>query len=105
MTIPKKTVAFDLIYATIVIIVMTTFFFFEGEATNSYIKIGVMGMAPIVFMLRGAVVTRALMIGIGYWLWCYFSSLLNVGQRFSTLGFLGMYIITFIVYYLSLIHI
>jgi hypothetical protein len=99
MTIPKKTVAFDLIYATIVIIVMTTFFFFEGEATNSYIKIGVMGMAPIVFMLRGAVVTRALMIGIGYWLWCYFSSLLNVGQRFSTLGFLGMYIITFIVYY------
>ena len=99
MTIPKKTVAFDLIYATIVIIVMTTFFFFEGEATNSYIKIGVMGMAPIVFMLRGAVVTRALMIGIGYWLWCYFSSSLNVGQRFSTLGFLGMYIITFIVYY------
>lgn len=100
MTIQKAgSGIYDLIYATIVIVTMTTFFFFEGGATNSYIKIGVMGIAPIVLMLRGAIVTRALIIGIGYWLWCYFSSLFNAEQRFSTLGFLGMYIITFIVYY------
>lgn len=90
---------YSLIYATIVIISMTTFLFFEGGATNSYIKIGVMGMAPVVLMLRGVIVTRALIIGVGYWLWCYFSSLFNAEQRFSTLVFLGMHIITFITYY------
>ncbi len=91
--------SFDLIYATCAVVALTTFFFFEGRPTNSFIKIGVMGLAPIVFLFRSAVLSKATILGFCYWLWCYFSSLMNGEQRFSTLGFLGMYIITFIVYY------
>lgn len=90
---------FDLLYATAIVIALTTFFCFEGGATNSIIKLGVMGLAPIIFLLRGAVISKAVIFGIGYWLWCYFSSLFIGEQRFSTLGFTGMYIITFIVFY------
>lgn len=90
---------FDLLYATAIVIALTTFFCFEGGATNSFIKSGVMGLAPIIFLLRGAVISKAFIFGMGYWLWCYFSSLFIGEQRFSTLGFTGMYIITFIVFY------
>ena len=90
---------FDLLYTTLIVIALTTFFFFEGSATNSIIKLGVMGLAPIIFLLRGAVISKAFIFGMGYWLWCYFSSLFTGEQRFSTIGFLGMYIITFIVFY------
>lgn len=90
---------FDLLYATAIVIALTTFFCFEGGATNSFIKSGVMGLAPIIFLLRGAVISKAFIFGMGYWLWCYFSSLFTGEQRFSTIGFLGMYIITFIVFY------
>ena len=94
---------FDQIYATCIVVALSTFFFFEGGATDSFIKLAVMGMAPFVFLLRSAFVSYATLLGFSYWLWCYFSSLLNGEQRFSTIGFLGMYIITFIVYY-NLLH-
>ena len=90
---------FDLLYTTAIVIALTTFFCFEGGTTNSFIKLGVMGLAPFMFLLRGMIISKALFFGIGYWLWCYFSSLLIGEQRFSTLGFSGMYIITFIVFY------
>lgn len=94
-----RSINFDLLYATTIVIALTTFFCFERGATNSFIKIGVMGLAPFIFFLRGAFITKALIIGIVYWLWCFFSSLLIGEQRFSTLGFTGMYVITFIVFY------
>lgn len=99
----SKRKTFDLIYATSVVVTLSTFFFFEGGATNSFVKIGVMALAPLVFLLRYGIVSHATLLGLSYWLWCYFSSLLNGDQRFSTIGFLGMYIITFIVYY-NLLH-
>lgn len=89
----------DKVYATSAVVTLCTFFFFEGGATNSWIKIIVMGMAPMVFLFRCAYISQALILGFSYWLWCYFSSLFTADQRFSTLGFLGMYIITFITYY------
>lgn len=90
---------FDLLYTTLIVIALSTFFFFEGSATNSIIKLGLMGISPLIFFLRVAIISKAVVFGIGYWLWCYFSSLLIGEQRFSTLGFTGMYIITFIVFY------
>lgn len=90
---------FDLLYTTLIVIALTTFFFFEGSATNSIIKLGVMGISPLIFFLRVAIISKAVIFGIGYWLWCYFSSLFIGEQRFSSLGFTGIYIITFIVFY------
>lgn len=93
----------DLIYATCAVIVLNTFFYFEGGAKESIIKLGVMGIAPIIFILRTPSISLAVITGLGYWIWCYFSSLFTGEQRFSTLGFLGMYVITFVVYY-NLLH-
>lgn len=89
----------DIIYATIALLTLCTFLFFEGDPTSSPIKLAVMGLAPAVFLFRAPIVTPALICGMGYWVWCYFSSLFNGEQRFSTLGFLGMYLITFIAYF------
>ena len=89
----------DIIYATIALLTLCTFLFFEGAPTSSPIKLAVMGLAPAVFLFRAPIVTPALICGMGYWVWCYFSSLFNGEQRFSTLGFLGMYLITFIAYF------
>ena len=93
----------DLIYATCAVIVLNAFFYFVGGANQSIIKLGVMGIAPIIFILRTPSISLAVITGLGYWIWCYFSSLFTGEQRFSTLGFLGMYVITFVVYY-NLLH-
>lgn len=93
----------DLIYATCAVIALNTFFYFEGDFKESIIKLGVMGIAPIIFILRTPSISLAVITGLGYWIWCYFSSLFTGEQRFSTLGFLGMYVITFVAYY-NLLH-
>ncbi len=88
-----------LVYATCVVIALNTFFYFEGDVKYSIIKLGIMGLAPVMFFFRASAISPALLTGLGYWMWCYISSSFTGEQRFSTLGFLGMYIITFIVYY------
>ena len=44
-------------------------------------------------------VSPALLWGLLYWAWCYFSALFNGEMRFSTIGYLGMFVITYIVFY------
>lgn len=89
---------FNLVYATAALVTLSTFLFFEGSPTTSILKLGIMGMAPLVMVMRGLRITPALILCATYWTWCYFSSLFNGEQRFSTLGFLGLYLATFAVY-------
>ena len=89
---------FNLVYATAALVTLCTFLFFEDSPTTSFLKLGIMGMAPLVLLIGGLRFTPALLLCATYWTWCYFSSLFNGEQRFSTLGFLGMYLATFVVY-------
>ena len=89
---------FNLVYATAALVTLCTFLFFEDSPTTSFLKLGIMGMAPLVLLIGGLRFTPALLLCATYWTWCYFSSLFNGEQRFSTLGFLGLYLATFAVY-------
>lgn len=65
----------------------------------SIVKVMVMGVCPLVFILKGPIVSKALLLGISYWLLVYFLSAFKGEMRFSTIGFLGMYLCMFITYY------
>lgn len=65
----------------------------------SPVKVGLMGIAPLIFVFKTPYVNKALLWGSAYWTMCYFSALLNGDMRFSTIGYLGMFIISFIVFY------
>lgn len=70
----------------------------EREAI-SMVKVAVMGICPLVFILKRPIVSKALLLGISYWLLVYFLSAFKGEMRFSTIGFLGMYLGMFITYY------
>ena len=65
----------------------------------SPVKIGFMGICPLIFIAKKPIVTKALVLAAIYWVVCYTMSLLKGEMRFSTLGFLGMYLILYINYY------
>lgn len=58
-----------------------------------------MALSPFVFFFRIPVITKAFWWGLAYWGVCYFTALFNGDMRFSTLGFLALYIMTFVVFY------
>lgn len=74
----------------------------EGFGVSD-IKVCIMAITPIIFFIRTPYVTKALLWGALYWMTCYFLAMYHGDMRFSTLGYLGMFLITFIVYY-GLIH-
>lgn len=68
----------------------------------SPVKVAMMAIAPLLFIIKSAYVTQALVWGIAYWAWCLFSAMFNGGMRFSTIGYLGMFVVTYIVFYCML---
>lgn len=82
---------------------LTQIVYIEGEAISP-LKVGLMGLMPLVFIIKVPYVSKALIWGILYLLTIIFSSLFHPASfRFSTIGYLGMFIITFITLY-NLIH-
>lgn len=82
---------------------LTQIVYIEGEAISP-LKVGLMGLMPLVFIIKVPYVSKALIWGILYLLIIIFSSLFHPASfRFSTIGYLGMFIITFITLY-NLIH-
>ena len=89
--------------ATIYFVIMCIFFLPLEQTAISPIKVGLMSIAPLFFILKVPYISKALVWGMCYWGMCYFAALFAGDMRFSTLGFLGMYIISFIVFY-NFIH-
>lgn len=101
MKIPIKKTA--LYYASIIyLIILNTQFLLIEPTFISPVKVVCMAMAPLLFFATGLVISKALIWGIVYWLLCFIPAYLQGGMRFSTLGYLGMFIITFIVYYTAI---
>lgn len=101
MKIPIKKTA--LYYASIIyLIILNTQFLLIEPTLISPVKVVCMAMAPLLFFATGMVISKAMVWGIVYWLLCFFPAYLQGGMRFSTLGYLGMFIITFIVYYTAI---
>jgi hypothetical protein len=65
----------------------------------SPVKVASMALCPVLFFLKSLPMTKALFFGVFYWGLCYFLSLLKGEVRFSTLGFLGLYLCMYITFY------
>lgn len=98
MRIPVRKAA--LYYSSIIyLIILNTHYQLIEPTFVSPLKVALMALAPLLFLTTGVLVSRVMICGLAYWLLCFFPALLQGGMRFSTLGYLGMFVVTFIVYY------
>ena len=89
-----------LYYAAIVyLIILNTHSFFLEPSHISPLKVSCMSLAPILFFIEGAVISKAFITGVVFWLYCFFSASLHGSMRFSTIGYSGLFVATFIVFY------
>ena len=89
----------DKVLATIMLVLFNIMFVPIEQGPFSPVKITLMGICPLIFIAKKPIVTKALVLAAIYWAVCYTLSLLKGEMRFSTLGFLGMYLILYINYY------
>ena len=89
----------DKFLATFTLVLFNILFVPIEQGAFSVVKIGFMGICPLIFIAKKPIVTKALVLAAIYWVVCYTLSLLKGEMRFSTLGFLGMYLILYINYY------
>lgn len=89
----------DRTVATFLLVLFCILFVPIEQGGISPLKVGIMALCPLIFLLKTPMITKALLLGITYWLLCYFLSLFKGQMRFSTLGFLGMHIMMYITYY------
>lgn len=83
--------------ATVYLISLCVCYFAEGAI--SPLKVTLMALAPLLFIFKVPYFSKAFVWGMAYWGMCYVSALINGDMRFSTIGYLGMFIITYIVFY------
>ena len=76
-------------------------YFFEPTFVSP-IKVGLMSLAPFIFIFYVPQFTKAALCGILYWVYCFLSAFFNGNMRFSTIGYMGLFVMTFIVYYNSI---
>ena len=93
----------DKVLATTMLVLFNILFVPIEQSGFSPVKIAFMGICPLIFIAKKPIITKALILAALYWMVCYLLSLLKGEMRFSTLGFLGMYLILFINFYSFLV--
>ena len=89
----------DRTIATFLLVLFCILFIPIERSGISTVKVAVMALCPLIFILKKPYISKALLLRMGYWLVIYFLSLFKGEMRFSTLGFLAMYLMMFITYY------
>lgn len=89
----------DKVLATTMLVLFNILFIPIEQGAFSPVKIAFMGICPLIFIAKKPIITKALILGALYWMVCYILSLIKGEMRFSTLGFLGMYLIMYITYF------
>ena len=89
----------DKVLATTMLVLFNILFVPIEGSGFSIVKIAFMGLCPLIFIAKKPIITKALILAALYWMVCYLLSLLKGEMRFSTLGFLGMYLILYINFY------
>lgn len=88
--------------ATFVLVLFCVRIFALEGFDISPIKVGVMAMMPVLLLFQTRIATRTMLLVILYWGVCFFTAVYNQQMRFSTLGFLAMFLLTFTYYEASL---
>lgn len=92
-----------LYYASIIyLVILNTQFLLIEPTLISPLKVAFMSVAPLLLFATGLEISKAMIWGTSYWLLCFIPALIQGGMRFSTLGYQGMFILTFIVYYTAI---
>lgn len=86
----------------IYLIVLNVHSYFLEPTFVSPVKVTLMSLAPLIFIFYVPQFTKAVMCGMLYWGCCLISAFLNGSMRFSTIGYLGLFTMTFIVFYNSI---
>lgn len=85
--------------ATVFVIVMSVFFLPLEKTAISPIKVGVMGLSVFIFIFKVPYVSKALIWGMLYWSICLLGASFQEYMRFSTIGYMGLFIIFYITFY------
>ena len=102
MSIPKISIRqlVDARFLTTLLVVVMCIQFAPLEGYGiSPVKVGVMGLSVLIFLLKVPYFSKALIWGLLYWAVCYFGASFQNYMRFSTIGYLGMFIISYTAYY------
>lgn len=67
--------------------------------TISPLKCGLMALSPLLLLIKVPYVSKALIYGLLYWMVCCLVALFHGDMRFSTIGYLGMFVVSYIVFY------
>lgn len=97
--IALKDIFSDRVFATLLMVMLCVQIVpIEGDGV-SVVKVALMALTPIIFIFKTPVVSKPLFWGTALWLTCYFCASFQSYMRFSTIGYFGMFIMTFIVFY------
>lgn len=97
--IALKDIFSDRVFATLLMVMLCVQIVpIEGEGVSN-LKVALMALTPIIFIFRTPVVSKPLFWGTVLWLTCYFCASFQSYMRFSTIGYFGLFIMTFIVFY------
>lgn len=84
------------------LVVLNTHSFFLEPSHVSPVKIGCMALAPFIFAFIFPVFSKAVVCGLAYWGYCFLSAFMHGDMRFSTIGYMGLFVAAFIVFYNSI---
>lgn len=70
----------------------------EGYTISPF-KVGLMALSPLLLLIKVPYISKALIYGLLYWLMCYLVALFHGDMRFSTIGYLGMFVVSYAVFY------
>lgn len=85
-------------FATMILVIMSIQFVPIEGFEISPVKLVLMGVCSLYFLIR-LPITKAVWACLFYWMICFGTSLMHGNMRFSTLGYLGLFLITYAVYY------
>lgn len=97
--IALKDIFSDRVFATLLMVMLCVQIVpIEGYGVSN-LKVAIMALTPIIFIFKTPVVSKPLFWGTALWLTCYFCASFQSYMRFSTIGYFGLFIMTFIVFY------
>ena len=76
--------------------------FIEGPGV-SLVKVALMALAPLIFLLKCPYMSKALIWALLFWMVCYFCASFQEKIRFSSVGYLGMFVFSYVLFY-TLVH-
>lgn len=86
-------------WATLILVVFCIqLVYFEGGGISP-IKVSIMAICPLIFLYKVPLISPAFFWSILYFISCLLISLLHSQIRFSTIGYLGLFIVMYITYY------